>query len=253
MNLEEKEISWVGKSDSEIAETIFNQYQFIPKVDHTVSPTRAEHTVIQRGTDIEFLKQLATRNGFECYVDKVNDQNPIGYFKNTKLDEESQGSLFMHFDEKTNLVALDITLDGIRPMSVELKQKNALSGKTFVNNNSKSTLPNLGKKNLSQLFKKSMGNKPLPKILLSRHSTDDRYEMERIVDSVVDDGSWFIIAKGTVNASKYGKVLIPKKLVEINGIGDTFSGKYYVTKVTHIFTPESYVQNFEAKRNAIEL
>jgi len=255
MNLEEKEVSWVGKSDSEIAEIIFKQYQFIPKVKPTIKPPREEeHTVIQRGTDIEFLKKLAYRNGYECYVEKTSPEgNPTGFFQSPKVDETPQGKLYLHFDEKTNLVSLDIATDGIRPISAELKQKNAISNETIINQNDKSEIIKLGKTNLAQLFKDKMGNKPLPKILLSRHGTDNKYEIEQIVNSVIDDGSWFIKAKGLVNATKYASILVAKKLVEIYGAGDTYSGRYYITKVIHRFTSESYVQEFEAKRNALRI
>jgi len=48
-------------------------------------------------------------------------------------------------------------------------------------------------------------------------------------------------------------VLNAKSLVLIKGADEDFSGKYYVTKVVHKFKPESYVQEFEAKKNAIGL
>jgi hypothetical protein len=48
-------------------------------------------------------------------------------------------------------------------------------------------------------------------------------------------------------------VLNAKSIVLIKGADEDFSGKYYVTKVVHKFKPESYVQEFEAKKNAIGL
>ena len=37
----------------------------------------------------------------------------------------------------------------------------------------------------------------------------------------------------------------------IKGVGATYSGVYYVTHVTHTFTPNGYTQTFRAKRNAL--
>ena len=37
----------------------------------------------------------------------------------------------------------------------------------------------------------------------------------------------------------------------IKGIGETYSGIYYVTHVTHSFTAEGYTQYFRVKRNAL--
>ena len=121
-----------------------------------------------------------------------------------------------------------------------------------------SKLPKIGNQNLQQLVapnigKMASGEKLFPKIVLSRHVTSEQHIMETEARSVFDDGSWFITAKGTVNAEVYGRVLNAKSLVLIKGADEDFSGKYYVTKVVHKFKPESYVQEFEAKKNAIGL
>ena len=97
------------------------------------------------------------------------------------------------------------------------------------------------------------GEKLVPKIVLSRHVVSEPQFMEAIARSVFDDGSWFISAKGSINAEAYGQILKAKKLVLIKGTDDAFSGKYYVSKVIHIFKPGSYVQEFKAKRNAMSV
>ncbi|MEQ1955825.1 hypothetical protein [Mesorhizobium sp. CN2-181] len=65
--------TWSGKSDSEIAATIFQKYGF--KTDGTsiekTAPVRelVRGAMVQRCTDAEFLRLLARRNGFETYVE----------------------------------------------------------------------------------------------------------------------------------------------------------------------------------------
>ena len=39
--------------------------------------------------------------------------------------------------------------------------------------------------------------------------------------------------------------------VLIKGVGETHSGMYYVTHVTHTFTADGYTQRFKVKRNAL--
>src|SRR5215212_3966607 len=70
MNLEEKVRPWPDMADSAIASAIYGEYGFEVEVEQT-QPSRQEvnHTTIQRGTDIQFLRQLAERNGYECYVE----------------------------------------------------------------------------------------------------------------------------------------------------------------------------------------
>jgi len=121
-----------------------------------------------------------------------------------------------------------------------------------------SKLPKIGNQNLQQLVapnigKMASGEKLFPKIVLARHVTSEQHIMETAARSVFDDGSRFITARGTINAEVYGHVLKAKSTVLIKGADENFSGKYYVTKVVHKFKLESYVQEFEAKKNAIGL
>ena len=69
MNMIEKVMPWPNMPDAAIASAIFGQHALIPQVDPT-SPVldRARGQTIQRGTDIRFLRRLARRNGFDCYV-----------------------------------------------------------------------------------------------------------------------------------------------------------------------------------------
>ena len=49
-------------------------------------------------------------------------------------------------------------------------------------------------------------------------------------------------------------VLRPRRLVLIKGAGKQYSGKYYVTRVSHELKGDgSYTQRFEARRNARDL
>ncbi len=42
----------------------------------------------------------------------------------------------------------------------------------------------------------------------------------------------------------------PHKTVDINGIGDLFSGRYYVDEVSHTFSQDGYRKRFDLGRNA---
>lgn len=253
LDLEEKEVAWIDKTDSEIAKEIFTKNNFSAEVDDTINPPKEEgSTIIQRGTDIDFLKMLAKRNGFECYVEKAPTSSPMGYFKEPSTDEKNKSKLYIHFDEKSNLSNLDISIDGLRPMSAEIKQKNALTAETVTSTEKLSDISKLGKSDLTKLYKSAMNGKPITKVLLSRYGTNDSQEMKNLAQSIVNEGSWFVVAKGMVESLKLGHVLDAKKIVTIFGAGSTHSGNYYLTKVIHKFTPDSYTQEFEAKRNSLD-
>lgn len=258
MNLQEKLVSWVDKPDHQIAKEIFSKYGFDTSIDDAVDPQlEAGYVVIQRETDIEFLKRLALRNGFECFIKKdFQKRKTIGFFRKPKLDSSPQKDLAVQFDEENNVTSIDFTVDGLRPLSVEMRQQDHFTEEVQEIKIADSKLPKIGKQNLSDLIQPSIGKvvpgeKLVPTIVLSRHVVSEPQLMEAVARSVYDNGSWFVTAKGVVNAEAYGNVLKAKNVVLIKGADDAFSGKYYVSKVVHKFKPESYVQEFEAKKNAI--
>ena len=60
MDLEEKKETYTDKSDSDIAQEIFGNYGFSVNLDAT-DPPPTGFTRTQRGTDIQFLKELAAK------------------------------------------------------------------------------------------------------------------------------------------------------------------------------------------------
>jgi len=132
MNLQEKPVAWEDKSDSEIAKEIFDKYGFDSDIEDTTSATTPQSepnfTTIQRETDIEFLKRLAARTGFDCFIKKDYDKNKtIGYSRKRKLDLRPQKDLAVQFGPSNNNVeSMDFTVDALRPLSVEIRQKDPL-------------------------------------------------------------------------------------------------------------------------------
>lgn len=258
MNLQEKLVSWVDKPDHQIAKEIFSKYGFDTSIDNAVDPQlEPGSVVIQRETDIEFLKRLALRNGFECFIKKdFQEKKTIGYFRKPKLESKPQKDLAVQFDEKNNVASIDFEIDGLRPLSVEIRQQDHLTEEVQEIKISDSKLPKIGKQNLADIIQPNInrvvsGENLVPTIVLSRHVVSEPQLMEAVARSVYDNGSWFVTANGIVNAEAYGNVLKAKNLVLIKGADDAFSGKYYVSKVVHKFKRESYVQVFEAKKNGI--
>ena len=88
-------------------------------------------------------------------------------------------------------------------------------------------------------------------IYISMNAATGIPEMTAICQGLYHSNEWFLTAEGEIQANQYGHVLKPRKKVTIKGIGETYSGVYYVSHVTHVFTAEGYTQRFQAKRNAI--
>lgn len=61
-------------------------------------------------------------------------------------------------------------------------------------------------------------------------------EMTELCQGLYEQGTWFVTGEGEIAANDYGHVLKARQTVTIKGIGETHSGVYYVTHVTHSFT-----------------
>ena len=58
-----------------------------------------------------------------------------------------------------------------------------------------------------------------------------------------------ITATGELDVTTYGRILEPRKLVGVRGVGFTFDGLYYVKQVSHRITRGSYMQSFTLTRD----
>ncbi|HSY48932.1 MAG TPA: hypothetical protein VLC46_08985 [Thermoanaerobaculia bacterium] len=56
---------------------------------------------------------------------------------------------------------------------------------------------------------------------------------------------------GTLNVARYGRVLKPRQLVGVRGVGTAFDGLYYVDEVTHDIQRGEYKQDFSLVRNGL--
>ena len=59
-----------------------------------------------------------------------------------------------------------------------------------------------------------------------------------------------ISGSGSLNVMRYGRVLKPRRLVEVRGAGLPHDGLHYVRSVTHQIKPGEYKQSFTLTRNA---
>ncbi len=76
MDRETKSTVWTDLTDSDAVSTIFGQYGYTPDVDATqAGHFEAKHTLVQRESDLSFVRRLARRNGFLFWI--TCDENGI--------------------------------------------------------------------------------------------------------------------------------------------------------------------------------
>lgn len=248
MNLDEKIRPWPNMADSDIASAIFGDYGFSPDVEGT-EPSRQEvdSTTIQRGTDIQFLQELAHRNGYECYVQlNPQDGSTEGHFHRPRVDETPQGVLTVNMGPRTNVNSFTSRYDMLRPVTAQVTGLDIETKSDQAVNVESSALSNLGGESVIN------GDRPR-RVLLSQTGLAQTGELQTMAQALVDQSSWAILAEGELNTVAYGDVLRAKSPVLVRGVGRQFSGTYYVEKVLHAITGDGYVQRFSLRRNALGL
>jgi phage protein D len=244
MDREEKLRAWPNHKDSVIAAQIFAEYGFASFVDDTeIVHDEAISTIIQRETDMQFLKRLALRNGYECYVEGTN-----GFFQSPRLAGESQPVLAVHFGRETNVNRFSLDVNALTPTNVTMFQVDRTNKETLEATVNASQQKALGAVRAAGVL--PTGKSP-GQTYVSMNTATGRVEMITLCQELFHQAEWFVTAEGEIDGKRYDHVLKPRETVTIKGVGETYSGVYYVTHVTHTFTPKGYTQFFRAKRNAL--
>jgi len=245
MDLDEKQLAWANKKDHEIAQEIFRTYGLSCDVEDTVFPSSDSIvTVMQAETDVRFLRRLAARNGFECYV-----RGGTGFFRSPNLQDPPQKLLATEFGGQTNLTSLSLRVDGSRVTDVALQRIDPMKKQVDNEQLSDSPLRRLGRQTLASL----RSSVPAGGALAKHQPAASIAEMKARLRGAYQGANQFVAIDGEIDSRSYQHVLRAGKLVTVKGAGERFSGMYYVTRVRHHFTTDGYVQRFEGWRNALGL
>lgn len=246
MNLDEKVRAWPDMADSDIAEVLFGEYGFDPRVEQT-RPTRQEVdlTTIQRGTDIRFLRQLARRNGYECYLELNADSGRVeGHFHPPGVQEANQGVLSVNLGTATNVNRFEARYDMLGPVTAQATNIRIDDRSDQAADVQEGALQDLGEQGTISTTRPR-------RLLLSNSGLSQTGELQTYAQAVVDRSAFAIRAQGELSTVTYGDILRAKRPLNVRGAGRRFSGTYYVEKVLHRLLGAGYTQEFTLRRNAL--
>jgi phage protein D len=251
MNLEEKAHEWVDVTDADVAASIFGDYGITPspenRADDSPSHTEDKHTLMQRASDIQFLRMLARRNGKLCRVACTDTPGQrTGYFAKANLDGDPAVRLTLNDPVEPKLAALDFEWDVSRPSAVTARQalfddpsEDGVSGDT-----AESGLTLLDERGLADF-----AGTPMTVILTT--PVDDAGELTLRAQSVLRESGWFARCEGEVDAGRINAVIRAGSIVQIDDAGTLNSGKYFVWSVRHSLTDAAHRMRFVLVRNAV--
>jgi phage protein D len=251
MNLTEKVKEWVNVTDAAVANLIFGDYNIVPSdqnmVDDSLSHTEAGHSLMQRGSDIQFLRSLARRNGKICRIACAEKPGMrIGYFAKPNLAGDPAATLTLTDLQNWTVNALDLEWDATRPTAVVARQ--ALFSDADPDGVSADT-GNSGLPPLSDRTLAAFSGKPMTVLLAT--PVDDGGELTLRARALLREAAWFVRCEGQVDVERLGLVLRAGMVVAIAGIGAVHSGRYLVWTVRHTITADAHTMKFTLVRNAV--
>jgi phage protein D len=251
MNLQERVKEWVDLTDADVASAIFADYGIGPASNNRDedSATHSEdgHSLMQRGSDIRFLRELARRTGKLCRVFCADQPGQrIGWFAAPKLDGDPAATLTLNDPTSWNVDALDFEWDVSRPTGVVARQALFTDSDPdgAIGDTSSSGLTTLGDRDLA-----TFAGQPMQVLLAA--PVDDGGELSMRAAAVLRDAGWFVRCQGQADLTRLGIVLRAGALVRVDGVGTMFSGTYLVRSVRHTITATSHKMSFVLLSNAV--
>lgn len=249
MNLEEKVRTWPNMADSDVASMILGEYGLTPLVTATQPSRMAEETtVVQRSTDLRFLRYLAERNGYQFAVEADPAAGtPIGFFGPPRADGQPQATLSVNFAGDSNVSEFQVHYDMLLPAAAEAEGLAVADGSRQTGTaDAPVTAPMGAKSTLDALPEKSL----VRPVQTGLHAAD---ELETYAKAVAERSSWAVTAEGAADPGAVGAVLQAGLPVLVRGAGSAFSGAWLVDRVLHEWRSGEYTMRFTLRRNATGL
>lgn len=243
MDRETNSTIWADVTDSDAVSTIIAGYGYTPDVETTNGGHYEDkHALVQRDSDLRFVRRLARRNGFLFWISCDDEGTETAHFKRPPLDGEPDTQLIINL-ARPNLATLDLTWDVERPTSI-VGQQLDLNGKENIDGAVAATPQTI-------LGSQSLG--AITGDIRSVHlqvPVDDAGDLRARGEGALIESDWFVHATCQTSLNALGRLVRSHTVVELRGAGSRYSGRYFVAGVRHTIDATSHVMDVELVRNA---
>ena len=250
MDLEEKSAEHPAQDETIIALKLiasYAQFGLVPVVVPPVAidlPLPIERIPVQQGTDLAYLLLLAERNGYVFYVTPgpapfVN----TAYWGPPRRVGVPQRALAVNMGPESNVDSLSFSNNALRPTLVDGQLRDRTSGQTVPVKTVASTRVPLASQPAWLV------NQPNVRHTALRASGLSAVQGFGRAQGMTDAASDALTAEGEMDGLRYGGILQAGGLVGVRGAGLAHDGLYYVKRVTHSVSKESYTQRFTLSRD----
>jgi hypothetical protein len=247
LDLEDKNKCYPNQPDSIIATRILATYAtlgLVPQITPTTDvPIEVDRVPTQQGTDLAFLREMASRNGFTFYVEPtpVPGINTAYWGPDNRLGIP-QPALTMNMGSDTNVDSpINFSYDALGPEDPQISIVEPLT---------KLAIPIPVPGGLHPPLARNPA-KPLRKTLRRDTANLNPAQAAQRVLAAQTGSSDAVNASGEIDTLRYGQALRSRRLVGVRGVGQSYNGNYYVKTVTHRIKKGEYKQSFTLVREGL--
>lgn len=207
-------------------------------------PIPTDRIPVQKGTDLDYVRALADEVGYVFYVEPGPAPGvSIAYWGPEIKVGVPQKALSTNWDFATNVEAVSCSFNS---------QGRVMPTVLIQNPFTKTPVP-IPIPDITPL------NPPLgliPPVPLNFERVDESAKYSPIRAAIIGltkaaRSAESVTATGTLNVARYGRLLKPRRLVGLRGVGTAFDGLYYVKSVTSKMQRGELKQEFTLSRNGL--
>ncbi len=243
LDLEEKNAKFENQPDFLIVTRLlleYAQYGLVPRVTPTADvPIMIQRIPGQHETDMQFLQRMAQRNGYVFYIEPLTIGANTAYWGPENRLSMPQPALTMNMGPHNNLKSLSFARDALAPVETE---------GTFVEPFTKMSLPIPSLPSLRIPPLVLFADQPQRKTVQRQTASQSPVTAATTALASVTNSPVSVTGQGEIDTVHYANVLRARKLVGVRGVGFSYDGNYYVSRVSHSIERGKYEQRFSISR-----
>ena len=228
--------SFLNETDSDIVKKIAKEIGI--KIGKHVEDSGEAHEYVfqENQTNMEFLRERAAAIGFELFI-----QGQELYFRKPQSQETLKLTWLIDLSSFNTRVASAEQVSAVEVRSWDYAQKKLISATA----RSERLVTETGNKRGSSTSSKFDLDRQPPKITVVDRPVANAKQAETMAQALCDElGGEFVYADAKAEGNPQ---IRPGKVVELQGMGERFSGKYYVTETRHFYHQRVYKTEFSVR------
>lgn len=244
LDREEKVALFEDMPDSDIATQLIAEHGLTPEVDSTPAAGAAlQRVVVQRGSNMQLLRDLARRHGMFAYVKPGPTAGAsVGVFGRPRL---SAGELpeVLVLGPTRNTSRFDATFDALRPLR-------ATAGSVTLSDRSVQTSTATASTQTAMQGDAAHDVVDMPATSLLARTREEAADLDAATAAAVDVSSWAWSATVDLDADTYPAVVRAYDVVRVAGAGGQLSGDWLVSRASHVIADAAFRTRLGLRRNA---